>query len=66
MADIYGPVEDFVGDFRHKLLALKGKEGGLERIQALTKWVPQPRIIHVLPIMKVFKCIKKNNNRRGC
>jgi aryl-alcohol dehydrogenase-like predicted oxidoreductase len=45
LADIYGPAEDFIGDFRCKLLALKGKEQQLNRIQALTKWVPQPRII---------------------
>jgi aryl-alcohol dehydrogenase-like predicted oxidoreductase len=44
LADIYGPAEDFIGDFRHKLLALKGKEE-VNRIQALTKWVPQPRVI---------------------
>src|ERR671932_552747 len=44
LADIYGPAEDFIGDFRRKLSALKGKEE-LNRIQALTKWVPQPRII---------------------
>jgi aryl-alcohol dehydrogenase-like predicted oxidoreductase len=41
LADIYGPAEDFIGDFRRKLLTLKGKEE-LDRIQALTKWVPQP------------------------
>ena len=44
LADIYGPAEDFIGDFRRKLSALKGKEE-VNRIQALTKWVPQPRII---------------------
>jgi aryl-alcohol dehydrogenase-like predicted oxidoreductase len=41
LADIYGPAEDFIGQFRRKLLALKGKEE-LDRVQALTKWVPQP------------------------
>jgi aryl-alcohol dehydrogenase-like predicted oxidoreductase len=41
LADIYGPAEDFIGQFRHKLSALKGKEE-LDRMQALTKWVPQP------------------------
>jgi aryl-alcohol dehydrogenase-like predicted oxidoreductase len=41
LADIYGPAEDFIGQFRRRLLALKGKEE-LDRIQALTKWVPQP------------------------
>ena len=41
LADIYGPAEDFIGQFRHRLLKLKGKEE-LERVQSLTKWVPQP------------------------
>jgi aryl-alcohol dehydrogenase-like predicted oxidoreductase len=45
LADIYGPAEDFIGDFRHKLLALKGNKEELKRVQSLTKWVPQPRII---------------------
>jgi aryl-alcohol dehydrogenase-like predicted oxidoreductase len=45
LADIYGPAEDFIGQFRHKLLALGGKEKELNKIQALTKWVPQPGII---------------------
>jgi aryl-alcohol dehydrogenase-like predicted oxidoreductase len=39
------PAEDFIGQFRHKLLALRGKEKELNKIQALTKWVPQPQII---------------------
>jgi aryl-alcohol dehydrogenase-like predicted oxidoreductase len=41
LADIYGPAEDFIGEFRRRLLAIKGKEE-LENCQALTKWVPQP------------------------
>lgn len=41
LADIYGPAEDFIGQFRHTLEELKGKEE-LDKIQALTKWVPQP------------------------
>ena len=41
LADIYGPAEDFIGEFRRRLLTLKGKEE-LERMQAITKWVPQP------------------------
>lgn len=41
LADIYGPAEDFIGQFRRILLALKGKEE-IDRMQALTKWVPQP------------------------
>jgi aryl-alcohol dehydrogenase-like predicted oxidoreductase len=41
LADIYGPAEDFIGEFKRRLLTHKGKEE-LDRIQALTKWVPQP------------------------
>jgi aryl-alcohol dehydrogenase-like predicted oxidoreductase len=41
MADIYGPAEDFMGEFRRRLLTLKGKEE-TKRVQSLTKWVPQP------------------------
>ena len=41
LADIYGPAEDFIGQFRRRILKLKGKEE-LERVQSLTKWVPQP------------------------
>ena len=41
LADIYGPAEDFIGEFRRRLWTYKRKEE-LDRIQALTKWVPQP------------------------
>jgi aryl-alcohol dehydrogenase-like predicted oxidoreductase len=41
LADIYGPAEDFIGEFRHRLLTPKGKDE-LDKTQALTKWVPQP------------------------
>lgn len=41
LADIYGPAEDLIGDFRCRLLELRGKDE-LDRIQALTKWVPRP------------------------
>jgi len=41
LADIYGPAEDFIGQFRRKLFAIKGEEE-LDKIRALTKWVPQP------------------------
>jgi aryl-alcohol dehydrogenase-like predicted oxidoreductase len=40
LADIYGPAEDFVGDFRRRL-----PEHEREKIQALTKWVPEPQRI---------------------
>ena len=41
LADIYGPAEDFVGDFRHKLRQVKG-DSALYNVQALTKFVPNP------------------------
>ena len=44
LADIYGPAEDFIGQFRRRLSEVKGKTE-LDKIQALTKWVPQPRSI---------------------
>ena len=46
LADIYGPAEDFIGEFRNRLSMLKGiKE--LDKVQSFTKWVPQPnRITH--------------------
>src|SRR5947208_13851391 len=33
LADIYGQAEDFIGEFRRKLSALKGNETELNRIQ---------------------------------
>jgi len=41
LADIYGPAEDFVGQFRRRLSEIKGDKE-LDKIQALTKWVPNP------------------------
>lgn len=41
LADIYGPAESFIGEFRRRLSREKGKEE-LDKIQAFTKWVPQP------------------------
>jgi aryl-alcohol dehydrogenase-like predicted oxidoreductase len=39
MADIYGPAEEYLGEFR-KLLAKKKGESELGKVQALTKFVP--------------------------
>ncbi|MBD2299095.1 aldo/keto reductase [Nostoc sp. FACHB-190] len=44
LADHYGPAEDFIGEFRHQLIATRGKEA-LANLQAFTKWVPRPRKI---------------------
>jgi aryl-alcohol dehydrogenase-like predicted oxidoreductase len=41
LADHYGPAEDFIGEFRHRLTANRGVEA-LATIQAFTKWVPEP------------------------
>lgn len=41
LADHYGPAEEFIGQFRHRLVAERGAEA-LASVQALTKWVPQP------------------------
>src|SRR5919198_1726620 len=61
LADIYGPAEDFIGQFRSKLLAQKGKEEEeLARIQALTKWVPHPlRITRSIVNENIQKSIRR-------
>ena len=41
LADIYGPAEDYIGEFRRRLSKVKGKEE-LDKMQSFTKWVPQP------------------------
>src|SRR5919109_3382144 len=40
LADIYGPAEDFIGAFRQRL-----PEQERQNVQALTKWVPEPKRI---------------------
>ncbi len=40
LADIYGPAEDFIGDFRRRL-----PEQERQKVQGLTKWVPEPQRI---------------------
>lgn len=42
LADIYGPAEEFIGDFRRLLASQKG-EDELAKMQAFTKFVPEPR-----------------------
>ena len=41
LADHYGPAEDFIGEFRRRLLAERGEED-FPAFQAFTKWVPAP------------------------
>jgi len=44
LADIYGPAENFVGDFRRKLSKEKGEQV-LADVKALTKFVPNPGVM---------------------
>ena len=61
LTDIYGPAEDFIGMFRRRLSALKGKEE-MNTIQALTKWVPQPvRITRSITRENVESSLRKMN-----
>jgi aryl-alcohol dehydrogenase-like predicted oxidoreductase len=41
LADHYGPAEDFIGEFRHRLAVNRGVDA-LATLQAFTKWVPEP------------------------
>lgn len=41
MADIYGPAEEYLGEFRRRLAKNKG-DTELDNMQALTKFVPNP------------------------
>ena len=61
LADIYGPAEDFIGEFRHRLSSSKGKEE-LNKIQALTKWVPQPaRITRSIVNQSIESSLRRMN-----
>ena len=41
LADHYGPAEDLIGAYRHRLVEAMGP-GALQQVQAFTKWVPHP------------------------
>lgn len=41
MADIYGPAEEYLGEFRRRIAKSRG-DAELKKIQALTKFVPNP------------------------
>ena len=61
LADIYGSAEDFVGQFRRRLSEIKGDKE-MDKIQALTKWVPNPgRIEYSI----VKENIQKSLSRMG-
>lgn len=61
LADIYGPAEDLIGEFRLRLQELRGKQE-LDRIQALTKWVPHPgKITRSVVIENIQKSLNRMN-----
>ena len=61
LADIYGPAEDLIGEFRRRLSTLKGKEE-LNKTQALTKWVPEPaRITRSTVNESIEKSLRRMN-----
>lgn len=61
LADIYGPAEDLIGEFRLRLQELRGKQE-LDRIQALTKWVPHPgKIMRSTVIENIQKSLNRMN-----
>ncbi len=41
LADHYGPAEDFIGEFRRRIAAQRGRDA-LAQMKAFTKWVPAP------------------------
>lgn len=61
LADIYGPAEDFIGDFRRLLASQKG-EKALAKVQAFTKFVPEPR---AMSRQFVEKSVEQSSKRMG-
>lgn len=61
LADIYGPAEDFIGEFRRQLASRSGQKE-LEKSQAFTKWVPEPRKV-TLPLVEqsIDRSIRRMN-----
>lgn len=41
LADHYGPAEDFIGEFRRRMMQERGADAR-QAMQAFTKWVPRP------------------------
>ena len=61
LADIYGPAEDLIGEFRLRLQELRGKQE-LDIIHALTKWVPHPgKITRPVVIENIQKSLNRMN-----
>jgi aryl-alcohol dehydrogenase-like predicted oxidoreductase len=61
LADIYGPAEDFVGEFR-RLLASQAGEKELANVQTFTKFVPEPR---AMSRQFVEKSVEQSRRRMG-
>ena len=61
LADIYGPAEDIMGEFRRQLVANRGQQA-VDNLQVFTKWVPRPgKITKEI----VEKSIDKSRTRLG-
>lgn len=57
LADIYGPAEDFIGDFMRSL-----PQQEQENVQALTKWVPEPqRITRQMAQSSIERSLRRMN-----
>lgn len=53
LADIYGPAEDIMGEFRRQLAGRRGADA-LAKLQVFTKWVPQPGKMHRAVVEQAF------------
>ena len=61
LADIYGPAENFIGEFRKQLIDSRGIEA-LSNLQAFTKWVPMPgRITRKIVEENISLSLKRMN-----
>jgi aryl-alcohol dehydrogenase-like predicted oxidoreductase len=59
LADIYGPAEDLMGEFRRQLLAVHGK-AAVDSLQIFTKWVPRPtQMTKKLVIENINKSLRR-------
>ena len=61
LADIYGPAEDIMGEFRRQLSAQRGPEV-VSHLQVFTKWVPRPG---KMPRSVVEQAIDRSCRRLG-
>lgn len=61
LADIYGPAEDIMGEFRRQLAAQRGPDE-VGRLQVFTKWVPRPG---KMPRSTVEQAIARSCRRLG-